>query len=101
MGTAIAKRAGHSTCLEIAMSRFAFPALTALAGALCLAGAAAAQPGQTSEGAQKQMTGQTTGAKQATADTGAKAGASAKASSLSREDRDFLEKAAHAGHTEV
>jgi putative membrane protein len=79
------------------MTRSATPALTALAAALCLAGPAAAQPGQTSEGAQRQMTGQSTGAKQAGADT-ARAPAPAK---LAREDRDFLEKAAHAGHTEV
>jgi putative membrane protein len=80
------------------MTRSSLPALSALAAALCLAGTAVAQPGQTSEGAQRQMTGQTTGAKQATADTGQ---SGAKSSQLSREDRDFLEKAAHAGHTEV
>lgn len=79
------------------MTRSATPALTALAAALCLAGAAAAQPGQTSEGTQRQMTGQSSGAKQANADSGK----AAAASKLSREDRDFLEKAAHAGHTEV
>lgn len=81
------------------MTRSAAPVATALAAALCLAGAAAAQPGQTSEGAQRQMTGQSTGAKQAAADgAGGQAAAAAK---LSREDRDFLEKAAHAGHAEV
>lgn len=82
------------------MTRLPISSLTALAAALCLAGAAAAQPGQTSEGAQRQMTGQTTGAKQATADTKGTGNAKA-AATLDREDRDFLEKAAHAGHTEV